>query len=123
MIAAVLGETYQLWEELKNHICDEYPAITEEWKFYGKASGWSCKIISKKRNLLFFIPLKDSFRLRIVLSEKAVAVAENINLPNEMKQSIREATIYTEGRSIDINVNQYKQLDVIKNLLKIKWES
>jgi hypothetical protein len=77
MIASALGGVNSLWEELKNHIGEEYPAITEEWKFYGKAAGWSCKIISKKRNLLFFIPLKDAFRLRIVLGEKAVTAAES----------------------------------------------
>jgi hypothetical protein len=123
MIASALGGAYSLWEELKNHMYEEYPAITEEWKFYGKAAGWSCKIVSKKRNLLFFVPLKDDFRLRIVLGEKATAVAESAKLPSEMKQSIREATVYAEGRSIDIDVTQHKQLDVIKTLLKIKYEN
>jgi hypothetical protein len=123
MIALALGSTYSFWEELKNHICEEYPAITEEWKFYGKAAGWSCKIISKKRNLLFFVPLKNSFRLRIVLGEKAATAAESTNLPNEMKQSIREAIPYAEGRSIDIDVNRKEQLDAIKALLKIKYEN
>jgi hypothetical protein len=123
MITSALGGTYSLWEELKNHICEEYPVITEEWKFYGKAAGWSCKIVSKKRNLLFFVPLKDSFRLRIVLGEKAVIVAESANLPNEIKQSIRDATPYAEGRSVDIDTNRREQLDVIKALLKMKYEN
>jgi hypothetical protein len=123
MIASALGGAHSLWEELKHHIGEEYPAITEEWKFYGKAAGWSCKIISKKRNLLFFIPLKDAFRLRIVLGEKAAAVAESVKIPNEIKQSLREATPYAEGRSIDIDVNRKEQLDVIKTLLKIKYEN
>jgi hypothetical protein len=123
MIASALGGSYSLWEELKNHICEEYPAITEEWKFYGKAAGWSCKVISKKRNLLFFIPLQDAFRLRIVLGEKAAASEEGANLPNEIKQSLREATPYAEGRSIDIDVNKQNQLDAVKLLLKIKYEN
>jgi hypothetical protein len=123
MIASALGSSYLFWEELKNHICEEYPDITEEWKFYGNAAGWSCKIISKKRNLLFFIPLKDSFRLRIVLGEKAATAAESANLPNEIKQLIREARPYAEGRSIDIDVSKQNQLDAIKLLLKIKCEN
>jgi hypothetical protein len=123
MITTTLVDTYALWEELYSHVKATYPSIVEEWKYYGKTAGWCLKLVSKKRNLLFFIPLKGYFRIRIVLSEKVVAYLETIELPNEIKKAIHAATPYIEGRSIDIDINHSEQIEAIKNLLKIKFKS
>lgn len=124
MVSAVLGDTATMWDELRAHIGDTYPDITGEWKHYGKASGWTYKLISKKRNLLFFFPRSASFSLRLVFGEKACACIEADNeLPDEIKEAIRAATPYTEGRSIDIDMQRHEQLETIKRLLKIKYEN
>ena len=124
MVSETLGEAASIWDELHSHIKDNYPNITGEWKHYGIAAGWTYKLISKKRNLLFFVPQTDCFRLRIVLGEKAVASAESDNeLTAEIKESIQAATPYTEGRSIDIDVSRREQLEPIKRLLRIKYEN
>ncbi|MCL2840505.1 MAG: DUF3788 domain-containing protein [Defluviitaleaceae bacterium] len=123
MVVAALMGTSLLWEDLQNHIHETYPSITGEWKHYGKTAGWSFKLISNKRNLLFFVPLRGCFRIRIVLGEKAVACMETADLPDEVKESYRNATSYAEGRSVDIDISREEQLEVIKTLLKIKFEN
>jgi len=122
MVASALGPAYPLWDEIKTHVQDTYPAITAEWKHYGKASGWTCKLISKKRNLLFFVPLKGCFRLRIGLGEKGVACVEADDvLPEDIKESFRAATPYVEGRSVDMDIHRPEQLEAAKRLLSIKY--
>lgn len=123
MVAAVLVDTYVIWDELQSYVKAKYPNITGEWKYYGKASGWCFKLISEKRNLLFFIPLKGCFRVRIILGEKVVTCAEAAGLPDEVKEVIRAATPYVEGRGVDIDVNRREQLESIKILVKIKFEN
>ena len=124
MVSAALGDAASIWDELRTHVADNYPSVSGEWRHYGKASGWTYKLISKKRNLLFFVPRTDCFRLRIVLGEKAVARAEEDNeLPDEIKETIRTAVPYVEGRSIDIDVNRREQLEPIKRLLRIKVQN
>ena len=124
MVAAALGAAFPVWEELRTHTRDNFPDINGEWKHYGKAAGWTYKLLSKKRNLLFFIPLTGAFRLRIVLGEKAAARAEALpELPLEIKAAICAATAYAEGRSIDIDIDRREQLDAVQCLLKIKYES
>ena len=122
MVSAALGATSSIWGDLRTHVQDNYPNITGEWKHYGKAAGWTYKLISKKSNLLFFVPMTDCFRLRIVLGEKASACVEaDSELPNEIKEALRAATPYTEGRSLDIDINRREQLEPIQRLLKIKF--
>ena len=120
LVAAVLADAQPLWEELERHIREEYPDITKEWKYYGKASGWTAKLVSKKRNLLFFIPQHGYFRVRIVLGEKAAACTEITDLPDDVKETIRLAMVYAEGRSVDIDISRREQLEPVKTLLKIK---
>jgi len=122
MVAAALGDASAVWDELQSHVNEEYPNITGEWKHYGKAAGWTHKLISKKRNMLFFVPLNGCFRVRIVLGERAAACAETADLPDEIKEAIRAATPYAEGRSIDIDIDRREQLEPVKTLLKIKFE-
>jgi len=73
--------------------------------------------------LLFFIPRNGSFRIRIVLGEKASVQAQAAPLPDEIKVAISSAKAYAEGRSIDIDVDRREQLEDIKLLLKIKYEN
>jgi hypothetical protein len=123
-VSAALGGTAAIWDELRVHVEGNYPDVTSEWKHYGKAAGWTYKLISKKRNLLFFVPRTDSFRLRIVLGEKACVCAGADNeLPDEIKEAIHSATPYSEGRSIDVDIERREQLEAIKRLLKIKYEN
>ena len=124
MLSGVLGAAASIWGQLRSDVKDNYPNVTGEWKYYGKAAGWTYKLISKKRNLLFFVPKTDCFRLRIVLGEKACVCAEaDTELPKEIKEAIRTAVPYAEGRSIDIDIGRHKQLQIIKRLLEIKYEN
>ena len=122
-VAAVLSDAFPIWDEVVNHVKAEYPSIAEEWKHYGKASGWTLRLLSKKRNLLFLIPLDGCFRIRFVLGEKAVACADASDLPKEVKVSINAATLHTEGRSIDIDISCIEQLETIKSLIRIKFDN
>ena len=124
MVSAALGKAAPVWNELRTYIMDNYPHVAGEWKHYGKAAGWTYKLLSGKRNLLFFVPMRDRFRLRIVLGEKGCARVENDGgLPDEIREAFRAATPYAEGRSVDIDVEQREQLEAIKRLLKIKFEN
>ena len=105
MVADVLAESYSLWAELLNYVHENYPGITSEWKHYGKSSGWVFKLLSKKRTLLFFIPKDGCFRLRFGISEKVAPFIEIADLPDEIKEAVRIAAPYTEGRSIDIDIS------------------
>ena len=123
MLAAGLGETWVLWQELEGFIENKYPEVSGQWKHYGKASGWSWVIKSKKRSLIYMIPLKEKFRIRIVLGEKAAQQALAGDLSDQLKSTIREARAYTEGRSIDLDIDESRQLDEVKALLAIKYEN
>ena len=123
MVADVLADKLPLWEELYNHVQENYPNISGEWRYYNNSTGWHYKLISKKRNLFFFIPQNGYFRLGFIFGDKAASCIEVAELPEEIKEAVRIAKRYTSGRGFNIDISLYEQLDAVKRLLKIKFEN
>lgn len=120
MLSETLGETKKYWEKIKDHLTKEYGELTQDWKFYSKKSGWILKILRRKRNLFFFIPLEGYFRLSFVFGDKAVNEIEKSDLPENIKEALRNARKYAEGRGLQVVVKSGENIDIVKKLVEIK---
>jgi hypothetical protein len=120
MLTKALGKSNRLWREVKKHLKAQYGELTDEWKFYGQKTGWLLKTLRKKRNLFFFIPLEGSFRVSFVFGDKAVAAAEQSDLPAELITELKNARKYAEGRGLQIDVERAADVEHIKKLVEIK---
>jgi hypothetical protein len=120
MLKNALGKTYNLWGEIKKHISTEYGKITEDWKFYNVRSGWLLKILLKKRNLFFFVPVESYFKFYFVFGDKAVSAVGASDLPENIKTTLKNAKKYMEGRGLTIDVKTSEDVEIAKTLLEIK---
>ena len=120
MLAKALGKSNRLWQEIKKHLKAEYGELVEEWQFYGQKSGWILKTLRKKRNLFFFIPLKDSFQVSFVFGDKAVAAVQKSDLQKKLVTELKNARKYAEGRGLRIDVKNSADVEHIKKLVEIK---
>ena len=119
-LSKALGDSNRLWRQIKKHLKTEYGDLIEEWKFYGQKNGWLLKTLRKKRNLFFFIPLEGSFKLSFVFGDKAVAAAEQSNLPQDLFTTLKNARKYAEGRGLQIEVKSSDDVENIKILVRTK---
>lgn len=119
-LETALGKSAKFWKEIKRHLQERYGELTEEWKFYNQKSGWILKVLRKKRNLFFFTPLKNHFRIAFVFGDKAVAAIEQSDLPNEIIHTLKNARKYAEGRGILIDVKSPGDVENVKKLVDIK---
>ena len=117
MVADALGGSFPIWTCLRDFVTENYPDVKCEWRHYGKSSGWVLKLLSKKRNLLFFIPKADCFRLRFGISEKTAPCIEASDLSDVVKEAVRLATPYSEGISINVDFyyNEAKVMAYVKD--------
>jgi hypothetical protein len=122
-LAEALGATAPIWSELRDYLETEYGPLTDEWKFYGEKSGWLGKTLRKKRNLFFLTPLDGYFRLGFVLGDKAVAVIEESDVSDEIKQELRDARKYAEGRGLVVEVRKPEDIEPVKILVEIKLKT
>lgn len=119
-LACVLGKSLIFWKAIKQHLAQNHGDFTEEWKFYNAKSGWTLKVLRKKRNLFFFVPLQGAFRVAFVFGDKAVAAVEKSDLPEALKNELSNAHKYAEGRGLRIEVKFQKDVEHIKKLIDIK---
>ncbi len=116
----VLGPAAVLWHNIEDFIRNENGETKGEWKFYMKKTGWQLKTMLKKRNIFFFTPYKDYFRITFIFGDKAVAVVEQSDIPEILKETLRNAKKYMEGRGLSIEVKNGQDIENIKKFIEIK---
>ena len=79
-----LGEAKALWDGLKDFVMTSFPPIVEDWKHYGKSSGWCMKLLRKKRNLFFSYPGKGEFWVGFVFGDRAVDAVNRSDCPKTL---------------------------------------
>ncbi len=116
-LRAQLGPAHSAYRAL----LDGHPALTPEWKWYGKKNGWSLKLLDGKRNLCFIGPHEGYFNAGFVFGHDAVNRAlESESLPADIKRLIADAPTLPEGRGFRLEVRDESLLPAISHLLEIK---
>ena len=115
-----LEKTAKLWERLRTDLENEYGELIEDWKFYSKKSGWTLKLLQKKRNLFFMTPQQGYFQITFVFGDKAVSEVEKSALPKDIIKALVNAKKYMEGRGLTVEVKNSKDFQNVKTLVDIK---
>jgi len=125
-VYGVLGKVAVMWHEVKQYI-EKYGSIKEEWKIYSQKAGWCKKLLlvsgKEERNIIFLYPNMECFTGVLVFGDKAVSVAENSGLPEDILDSILLAKAYREGRSFNIEIKEPQDLEILKKLIDIKIQN
>jgi len=119
-LAATLGKTYVLWNELKKRIASRFTPLSIEWGFSSKATGWGLRLKQEKRAVLYITPCKGYFLASFALGEKAVKAARESGLPAPVLAVIESAKKYAEGRGVRLEVRTAQDVRNVEKLAAIK---
>lgn len=122
-LAAELGPSQGLWDELLAYLASEHGAGIQEWNCYSRKAGWSLRVKREKRTILYLSPCRGSFRVSFALGDKAVQAARQGRLPKAVLDIINDAKRYVEGTAVRVDVNGPKDIAVVKKLAVIKLEN
>ena len=120
MVTEVLGESITLWQTIKTHFTANYKNTSEEWKFYGKESGWTKNIKSGKRTLFMFVPMSGIFQIIFTLGEKAVEAAKGSDLPKKITSLIPDAKQCVCGFGFRLDIKTKADVNTVIKLIEIK---
>jgi hypothetical protein len=115
-----LNKNFDAWITLAEFTRKSYPKATEAWKFSGEKYGWNFLISDKKRTLIYLLPRDGFFKAAFVFGQKATGVILESNISHSIKEEIRAARVYAEGRGIRIEVKNKNILKDLKKLIMIK---
>jgi hypothetical protein len=115
-----LNKNYDAWITLAEFTKKSYPKATEEWKFSGEKYGWNFRVSDKKRALIYLLPRDGFFKAAFVFGQKATEAILKSNISDNIKDEIKAAKVYAEGRGIRIEVKNKNILTDLKTLITIK---
>ena len=101
-LAAVLGSTFILWNDLISRMSSRFAPMTIEWKHTSKSTGWGVRLKTAKRAVLYMTPCNGYF-----LASFALEVIEG-------------ARMYAEGRGVRLEVRGAGDVRSIEKLADIK---
>jgi hypothetical protein len=119
-LKGILSETYPIWLDIVEHFYQHYPKVSEEWNYSGKNYGWSLRVKSKNRNIIYLIPCQGFFKFAFVFGKKGVEEVMNSHIGLKIKNELSNARTYMEGTGFRIDVRDDKLLKDIKELIRIK---
>ena len=119
----VLKNSYENWNAIREFITGNHENVSDEWNFPGKNYGWSMRIKIKKRNIIYMVPHDGYFNVAFVFGPRAYEVVSNSDLPGEIKDSLKQARVYMEGRGIRLDVHADDSINNIQELIQIKVQN
>lgn len=122
-LAARLGGSKELWNQLVSEIVEECGITDKEWNCYSPKAGWSLRLKQKKRNVVYLSPCDGCFRIAFILGDKALKVAKAAKFPDKFAKLITEAPRYPEGSAIRLEVTSAGDIAFVTQLAKIKVEN
>jgi hypothetical protein len=122
-LEVALGNNCSLWNEIREFTVTQYPNATEEWNYSGAKYGWSFRIKDKKRAIVYLLPRQNYFKVALVYGQKATDQAVRSNISIKIKEIIKSAPVYAEGRGFRIDVTSKEMINDIKVLIAIKLAS
>lgn len=119
-LAAALGPSKALWDQLLAFLADEHGIVTQEWKSYSLKTGWALRLKRGKRTILWLGPHAGCFTVLFILGDKALLAARQSGLSARTLRALEEAPRYPEGTGVRLLIKGPKDIPTVKKLTVIK---
>jgi hypothetical protein len=120
LIFSIIGTKKQYWNEVMNHLKENYNESSGDWNYYNDGKQWLFKMTQKKKTVFWAGLLKESFRITFYFGDKAESVIDASDLPQSVKDGFKTGKRYGKIRAISLKVSDASDIDIIKKLVAIK---
>ncbi len=119
-LKTALSKTFPYWKTLEEFTLKSEPAAKGDWHFSGAKYGWSYRISDKKRVIIYLLPRNRFFKCAFIFGGKAYEEVMSCDISTEIKNELKAAKPYAEGRGMRLEVKSKTVLEDLKTLVKIK---
>ena len=119
-IFSIIGEKRVFWQQIMNHMANNYKDASGVWNFYNDGKRWLFKMTNKKKTVFWAGILNDSFRITFYLGNKAETLIENSDLAQNIKEEFKTAKRYGLIRPVTLLVNGNEDVDNVLKMIVLK---
>ena len=120
LISSLLGDKWQLWQEINKFASESYKDVSGSWNWYNDGKQWLYKLVQKKKTLFWGAIHEDTFRITFYFGDKAEPVIIGSRLPDMVKQEFLTGPRYGKIRPITRKVFNKTDVEIVKGVLEIK---
>ena len=115
-----LGPAKPLWDQLVAELASEHDVTTQEWMSYSAKSGWSLRLKSGKRTIVWLVPYAGCFQVAFIFGQKALTAIRHSAVPARVLRMLDDARKYPEGTGLRFQIKAAKDMAVVRKLAAIK---
>jgi Protein of unknown function (DUF3788) len=120
VLSEVLGRGYPAYEELMETICREAIGLEPLWRYYKDGNAWLCKIVHKKKTIIWLSVWADCFKIGLYFNERTAPGVYELNIPQDIKDRFTQASEGKKFKPLVIEVRERIDLGVVLELVEYK---
>jgi hypothetical protein len=119
-IFSIIGEKKVFWQQIMNYMAVNYKDSAGIWNFYNDGKRWLFKMTIKKKTIFWAGILNETFRITFYLGNKAEAIIDDSDLPQDIKDGFKTAKRYGLIRPVSFLVCNQTDIDNILKMIALK---
>lgn len=119
-LSQVLGEKEAWWIQIRAYAMDEYPGITEIWRYYNDGKQWLYRLMRKKKTICWMAVMAGTFRVTFYFGQKAESLIQASDLPDNVKQGFLDGPSYGKIKAISVKMEERSDVELVLQLVDLK---
>ncbi|MCL2073200.1 MAG: DUF3788 domain-containing protein [Marinilabiliaceae bacterium] len=118
----VLGEVYNVWEELEMQVTQGEFALTLDWNYYNDGKSWLCKVCNKKKTVFWLSVWEGFFKTTFFFTEKHLESIAELEISEQIKEDFCRMKPVGKLLPMLISIDRHEQLADLLKIIKLKKE-
>ena len=112
-------ELFNIYQELIEIFTKEF-SMEPQWRFYKDGNAWLCKVVYKKKTILWLSIWENYIKTGFYFTEKTGTGVLGLDIDNKIKAAFEVAKPVGKLIPLIIDINQQKQIEDLKEVIKYK---
>lgn len=120
VIFSHIGKSKALWILLFDHIHQNHPDFTEQWRYYLDGKSWLLKVSRKSKTIFWLSIVEGSFRTTFYFTDKADEAISRSTLSDELKKQYKSGKSIGKIRGLTVQFKSRRDVKHATQLVDIK---
>jgi len=119
-LSRLLGEKLTWWMQIRAYAMDNYPDVTDVWRYYNDGKQWLYRILKKKNTICWMTVVDDTFKVTFYFGQKAIPVIMASALPEKVKEEFLSNPPFGKIKYISVRMASLADVELVLQLVDLK---
>jgi len=121
VLKETLGDTiYNILEPFMETVTNDEYGLTAEWRFYNDGKAWLCKVVHKKKTILWLSIWKGFFKTSFFFTEKHLEAIAALDISETIKENFTKAKPCGRLIPMIFDIRDKSQVDDLLTVVRFK---